>query len=111
PQKVLPEQIGLLQQWMFAHPAELFAELRAQRPIFVVPGPGPAVVTRYRDVVEVADVGSVFSVRPYAATNGVIFGGANFLLGMDNSPQYDFEVSALRLAVRRTDLDTTRTRA
>lgn len=105
PQKVLPEQIGLLQQWMFAHPAELFAELRANRPIFVVPGPGPAVITRYRDVVEVADVGSVFGVRPYAATNGVILGGANFLLGMDDSPQYAFEVSALRLVVRRTDLD------
>jgi cytochrome P450 len=90
---------------MFAHPADLFAELRANRPIFVMPGPAPAVVTRYRDVVEVADVGSVFGVRPYAATNAVILGGANFLLGMDDSPQYEFEVSALRVSIRRTDLD------
>ena len=105
PQKILQEQFGLLQQWMFAHPADLFAELRANRPIFVMPGPAPAVISRYRDVVEVADVGSVFGVKPYAATNGVIFGGANFLLGMDDSPQYEFEVSALRLVIRRTDLD------
>jgi len=105
PQKILQEQFGLLQQWMFAHPADLFAELRANRPIFVMPGPAPAVVTRYRDVVEVADVGSVFGVRPYAATNAVILGGANFLLGMDDSPQYEFEVSALRVSIRRTDLD------
>ena len=90
---------------MFAHPADLFAELRANRPIFVMPGPAPAVVSRYRDVIEVADVGSVFGVKPYAATNGVIFGGANFLLGMDDSPQYEFEVSALRVIIRRTDLD------
>ena len=105
PQKILQEQFGLLQQWMFAHPADLFAELRANRPIFVMPGPAPAVVSRYRDVVEVADVGSVFGVRPYAATNAVIMGGANFLLGMDDSPQYEFEVSALRVVIRRTDLD------
>jgi len=104
-QKILQEQFGLLQQWMFAHPAELFAELRAKKPIFVMPGPAPAVVTRYRDVVEVADVGSVFGVRPYAATNAVIMGGANFLLGMEDSPQYEFEVSALRVVFRRTDLD------
>jgi cytochrome P450 len=104
-QKILQEQFGLLQQWMFAHPAELFAELRAKQPIFVMPGPAPAVVTRYRDVVEVADVGSVFGVRPYAATNAVILGGANFLLGMEDSPQYEFEVSALRVVIRRTDLD------
>lgn len=105
PQKILQEQFGLLQQWMFAHPADLFAELRANRPIFVMPGPAPAVVTRYRDVAEVADVGSVFGVRPYAATNAVIMGGANFLLGMEDSPQYEFEVSALRVVIRRTDLD------
>ena len=105
PQKILQEQFGLLQQWMFAHPADLFAELRANRPIFVMPGPAPAVVTRYRDVAEVADVGSVFGVRPYAATNAVIMGGANFLLGMEDSPQYEFEVSALRVVIRRIDLD------
>jgi len=105
PQKILQEQFGLLQQWMFAHPADLFAELRANRPIFVMPGPAPAVVTRYRDVAEVAEVGSVFGVRPYAATNAVIMGGANFLLGMEDSPQYEFEVSALRVVIRRTDLD------
>jgi cytochrome P450 len=108
PQKILQEQFGLLQQWMFTRPADLFAELRAKRPIFVMPGPAPAVVTRYRDVLEVTDVGSVFGVKPYAATNAVILGGANFLLGMDDGPQYEFEVSALRVVVRRTDLDTIR---
>jgi cytochrome P450 len=105
PQKILQEQFELLVQWIFGKPDELYAELRAKRPIFVMPGPGPAVVSRYRDVVEVADLGNVFSVRPYGATHAVILGGANFLLGMDDSLQYDFEVSALRLVARRTDLE------
>jgi len=108
PQKVLQEQFGLFQEWVFHHPDELFAELRSKKPIFVMAGPAPAVVTRFSDVVEVTGQDGVFSVKPFALTNGVIFGGANFLLGMEDGPQYEFEVSALRLAVRRTDLDTIR---
>src|SRR5215216_7929246 len=92
PQKILQEQVELLQHWMFGQPAALFAELRTDRPILVMPGPAPAVVSRFRDVIEVTDVDSVFSVKPFAVTNGVVMGGANFLLGMDDSPQYDFEV-------------------
>ncbi len=108
PQKILQEQVELFQHWIFGKPNELFAELRAKKPIFVMPGPAPAIVSRFRDVIEVADVGSVFGVKPYALTNGVIFGGQNFLLGMDDGPQYEFEVSALRVIIRRTDLDVVR---
>jgi cytochrome P450 len=108
PQQILKEQVELFQHWIFGQPNELFAELRAKKPIFVMPGPAPAVVSRFRDVLEVADVNSVFGVKPYAVTNGVIFGGQNFLLGMEDGPQYEFEVSALRVVIRRTDLDTIR---
>jgi cytochrome P450 len=108
PQKILQEQVELFQHWIFGKPNELFAELRAKKPIFVMPGPAPAVVSRFRDVIEVADVNSAFGVKPYALTNGVIFGGQNFLLGMEDGPQYEFEVSALRVIIRRTDLDTIR---
>ncbi len=108
PQQIVKEQFELFQHWIFGKPEELFAELRADKPIFVMPGPAPAVVSRFRDVLEVADVNSVFGVKPYALTNGVIFGGQNFLLGMEDGPQYEFEVSALRVVIRRTDLDTIR---
>lgn len=108
PQQVVKEQFELFQHWIFGKPEELFAELRAKRPIFVMPGPAPTIVSRFRDVLEVAGVNSVFGVKPYALTNGVIFGGQNFLLGMEDGPQYEFEVSALRVAIRRTDLDTVR---
>src|SRR3982751_4327165 len=63
PQEAAQKQIALLQEWVVRRPDELFSELRANRPIFVTPG--PVVVTRYKDVAEVIDLDEAFSVAPY----------------------------------------------
>jgi hypothetical protein len=56
------QQIALIQQWIVQHPDALFDELRAQRPIFITPG--PVIVSKYRDVIEVVSLDDVFSVKP-----------------------------------------------
>jgi cytochrome P450 len=104
-QQVAAAQFGLFEQWLFGRRDELFAELRAARPIFVMASPGPVVVSRFADVLEVASLDGVFGVEPYAATNAVVMGGANFLLGMGDGAPYESEKATLKLAVKRTDLD------
>lgn len=89
-----------LQRWLAERPAEVFAELRARRPI--LSAPGITVVTTYADVMEVLERNQVFTVRPYAPKMERI--GGPFILGLDDSPQYQRDVSILRTAVRREDL-------
>ena len=48
------QQLALLEEWIVQNPDGMFEELRAQRPVFVTPG--PVVVTKYRDVLEVASL-------------------------------------------------------
>ena len=64
---VAQKQIGLFGLWLTTKPDALFAELRAKRPVLMTPG--PAVVTRYRDVVEVLGLDTIFSVAPFATVN------------------------------------------
>ncbi len=106
---VVTAQLDLLLGWLLNHPGELFAELRARRPVLVTPGPGPVLVTRYRDVLEVAGHDDVFSVLPYGQAMQRVNGGPNFILGMDSSPQFDHDLALLKLVVRRSDQDTIRT--
>lgn len=102
PEEVARAQVGLLQQWVVERPAELFAELRARRPIFVTPG--PVVVSLYQDVMEVIDLDDVFSVKPYGVAMMRDNGGPNFILGMDAGDELDHDLSLLKLAIRRSDL-------
>lgn len=102
PEEVARAQVGLLTQWVVERPAELFAELRAQRPIFVTPG--PVVVSLYQDVMEVIDLDDVFSVKPYGVAMMRNNGGPNFILGMDAGDELDHDLSLLKLAIRRSDL-------
>ena len=97
------QQIGLMEQWIVENPDQMFAELRAQRPIFITPG--PVVVSKYRDVLEVASLDNIFSVKPYGVAMMRDNGGPNFILGMDDGPEFEHDLSLLHLAVRRTDLD------
>ena len=94
----------LLQRWLALQPLELFAELRDHRPIFV--SPGPIVVTKSADVQEVLDRDRYFTVRPYAPKMERIAG--TFILGTEEGPRYQRDVSILRLAVRRDDLPSIR---
>lgn len=106
PQEAARKQIALLQEWVVQRPDELFTELRANRPIFVTPG--PVVVTRYKDVAEVIDLDEAFSVAPYGQAMMRNNGGPNFILGMDRGSEFDHDLSVLKLAVKREDLATIR---
>jgi cytochrome P450 len=103
PAQIAQRQVGLLIDWLLHRPAELFTELRRERPILLTPG--PALVTRYEDVLEVVGASDVYSVRPYGEAMKRVNGGPNFILGMDDSPQFDHDLAALKLSARRSDLD------
>ncbi len=107
PQDVARRQLGLLQKWVVEDPEGMFRDLRANQPIFKTPG--PVVVTRYRDVIEVADLEEIFSVAPYGVAMMRNNGGPNFILGMDDGPQFEQDLSILHLAVRRDDMERIRT--
>lgn len=61
------------------------------------------IVTRYDDVLEVFATDDAFGV-PYHDNLDVITGGAPFLLGMDDTPQYHAQLDAVRATVRASDL-------
>jgi cytochrome P450 len=98
-QRLAGKLLELLQQRLAQDPRELFALLREVRPVFVFGG--MAVVTRYPDVVEVLTHDTEFSVQAYAGPMRDITG--DFILGLDQGPQYERDVSLLRLAFRQTD--------
>lgn len=79
----------------------LFWLLRKIRPVLVVGK--TAVVTRYRDVIDVLKRDGVFTI---AQINGARMDGAHapFILGWDRSDRYDREVGILRRAVGPADL-------
>jgi cytochrome P450 len=95
-----PGKAVLLRQWLATKPAELFRELRQNRPILT--SPIGTFVTKFRDVVEVLDQHTVFTVKPYEPKMQRVTGP--FILGEDDTPLYQRDVSALRLAFRRDDM-------
>ena len=101
PAQVAQVQVGLLLDWIFGRPAELFAELREHRPILVTAG--PVVVSRYHDVAEVANLETVFGVGVYEQAMRRYNGGPNFLLGIDDREEHDHDRALLQLAMRRSD--------
>lgn len=92
-----------MEKWIVENPSGMFAELRAQKPIFITPG--PVIVSRYRDVVEVASLDQTFSVKPYGMAMMRDNAGPNFILGMDDGPDFESDLAILHLAVKRSDLD------
>ena len=106
PARIAKAQLELLLSWLLEHPGELFTELRANRPILITPG--PVIVSRYRDVLEVAGHDDVYSVLPYGQAMKRVNDGPNFVLGMDSSPEFDHDLAVLKLVVNRFDLDRVR---
>jgi cytochrome P450 len=82
------------------HPQPVFAALRTVKPILLIHG--LAIVTRYHDVVEVLTRDEAFSVEPYRGTMARLAG--EFILGTDDGPRYERDVSILRLAAPRADV-------
>ena len=68
------------------------------------PNSGTAIVTRFADVREVLDRESDFAVV-YEPRMRKITDGENFFLGMQDSPAYQHDVSVMRLAARREDVE------
>lgn len=85
---------ALTRQWLGAKTLELFAELRAERPILA--SPIGVIVTKADEVRSVLDRGSEFTVALYAQKMERITGP--FMLGMSDTARYRQEVSGMRLA-------------
>lgn len=101
PAAVARARAKLLTEWLQTRAQELFSELLEQRPTLLTPG--LCVVTRTPDVQEVLVNDRVFTVKPYTARMERTTGA--FILGMARDARYDRELSALRLAADRSDLD------
>jgi cytochrome P450 len=85
---------------VIAHPQPLFDVLRTLKPVLHIHD--IAIVTRYPDVVEVLTNDDAFGVAPYNAKMQALVG--DFILGIDNTPEYEHDQSILRLAAPRSDL-------
>ncbi|MDB5962975.1 MAG: putative cytochrome hydroxylase [Massilia sp.] len=94
------QQVSLFQQWLAERPLALFDELRLHVPILQLPG--LAVVTKYCDVADVLARDQEFGVPDYAKKMHRATG--DFFLGMEDGPDYEREVSIMRLASNRQDL-------
>jgi len=85
---------------VLAHPQPLFDLLRTVQPVLHIHD--IAIVTRYPDVVEVLSNDDAFGVAPYNEKMQALVG--DFILGIDNTPEYERDVSILRIAAPRSDL-------
>lgn len=94
------QQTALFNQWMATRSVELFAELRAQRPVLTLSR--LTLVTRYTDVVDVLSRDADFGVAHY--TQKMDRATGSFFLGMEDSAAYLREASIMRLACSRDDL-------
>lgn len=84
------------------NPEPVFALLRDLKPVLV--HGDFALVTRFDDVADVLAHPDVFDV-PYEAKFEALTDGRNFFLGMRETPAYHRDVSLMRLAVRREDIE------
>ena len=91
-----------LKAWATDRLPFIFSLLRTLKPILVLKD--FALVTRFDDVQEVLSRPDVLGVT-YAEKMSVVTDGANFFLGMENTPTYTRDVSNMRIVVRRDDLD------
>jgi cytochrome P450 len=104
---VIADQSGralrALENFTFQHPQlarRALGFLRTVKPVLRVGD--VAVVTRYGEVREVLSRDDDFSIGLYAPKMEAAAG--HFILGMQNIPRYEHDVSVLRLAVPRSDL-------
>ena len=98
--RVVSEGKQELEQHVTEHPQPLFALLRAVKPVLFIHD--IAVVTRYEDVVGVLTHDEAFGVEPYSGKMTSLAG--DFILGLDETPEYEHDVSILRLAAPRSDM-------
>src|SRR3954454_23331742 len=90
-----------MKQHTLQYPEPVFAVLRQVKPIIIFEN--TAIVTRFADVQEVLSRDDVFQVT-YGEKMRVITGGADFFLGMQNSPPYERDVAHMRSVMRGEDV-------
>lgn len=96
----LMEFAGGLREWAEENPRKTFAILRRIKPIVRLKSKNLVLVTRYDDVREVLAQDDVFRVT-YGPKMTELGEGRNFFLGMQDSPAYERDVSAMRVAAAR----------
>src|SRR4051794_11433062 len=99
-QELRNRAVKLLETHAREHPEPLFKLLRTVKPVLL--RHNLAIVTRYHDVTEVLGHDEAFSVQPYREKMVRLAG--DFILGTDDSPRYERDVSILRLAAPRSDV-------
>ncbi|MFF9003840.1 cytochrome P450 [Streptomyces achromogenes] len=82
PQDEVPQRVALLRRAMTAGRADLFAELRARRPVFGTPI--GVFVTRHPDVLEVLSAPETFTVGVFGPALEDVLGGP-FILARDGA--------------------------
>jgi cytochrome P450 len=93
---------GKLKAWGLDHLDFIF---RILRDVWPIPIFGKfALVTRFDDVEEVLSLSQVF-VNPYNEKLDVIMDGRPFFLGMTNTEEYTRDTTNMRMAVRRSDIE------
>ena len=92
--------VRLLETRVREDPRRVFKLLRTVRPVVV--RHGLAIVTQYDDVREILTRDETFSVEPYRGKMQTLAG--DFVLGTDDSPEYERDISILRLAAPRSDI-------
>lgn len=100
PRATAAARVALTRAWMASRPHALFAELRQDHPIF--PTPAFVLLTRHAEVREVLLRDDVFVATPQVERLQPLLGG---VLGGADGPTHEREAAALRLAIRRADLD------
>jgi cytochrome P450 len=99
-QELRNRAVKLLEAHAREHPERLFKLLRTVKPVLLKHN--VAIVTRYDDVVEILGHDEAFSVEPYR--DKMVRLAGDFILGTDDSPAYERDISILRLAAPRSDV-------
>jgi cytochrome P450 len=92
-----------LKSWFLNHLSLIFCLLRDFKPVLAYKN--TILITRFKDVQEVLSLSNVFGVT-YTEKMGYITHGSNFFLGMNNTPEYERDVSNMRISMRRSDVET-----
>jgi cytochrome P450 len=88
---------------LLAEPEWFFALLRRFAPIAKPPGMPQILVSRYADVLEVLERDDVFGI-PFGFKVEGLIGGSNFILGMDDGPDYRRLRDITMATYRREDI-------
>ena len=94
---------GRIAAWLFDEPQWWMGLLRRFWPVARLPG-GWVMVTRFDDVQEVLTNERVFNV-PFGERMMEMTGGPNFVLGMQDGPDYQRNHAQILGAFRREDVD------